>query len=204
MIYFIKYLEYFAVAVVAGDFRTLQSPGNCIISSKSLGKFKYQALGTAQTSQFTLLLIDESGGSCWWQIRVQLEAALCADGEQGSLMLWKEKSLVSILVACREAVLAKVWVLQINRWEMHSGEGFPLVAFFFFCFQCHETCGILVPWSGIELKPSAVTAWSPNHWITRKFSGEGILNFSHSRDVSVYKFFLLVHIETLFCFNHVL
>ena len=27
----------------------------------------------------------------------------------------------------------------------------------------HETCGILIPWPGIEPRPSAVEAWSPNH-----------------------------------------
>ena len=69
-------------------------------------------------------------------------------------MPWKERSLGSILVVCREVGLVKVWVLQINRWEMHSGEGILLVAFLF--LPHHEACGILVPLSGIELKPSAV------------------------------------------------
>ena len=32
----------------------------------------------------------------------------------------------------------------------------------------HTTCGILVPRAGIELGPSAVKAWSPNHWTTRE------------------------------------
>ena len=33
----------------------------------------------------------------------------------------------------------------------------------------HTTCGILVSWPGIEPGPSAVTAWSPNHWMSREF-----------------------------------
>ena len=30
-------------------------------------------------------------------------------------------------------------------------------------------CGILVPWPGIEFRPSVVKAWSPNPWTTREF-----------------------------------
>ena len=30
-------------------------------------------------------------------------------------------------------------------------------------------CGILVPGPGIEPMPSAVKAWSPNHWTAREF-----------------------------------
>lgn len=52
--------EYFAVALIAGDFRIPQSPGNCIISSKSLERSRAPShLGPAQTDQFTLLLTDE-------------------------------------------------------------------------------------------------------------------------------------------------
>ena len=29
--------------------------------------------------------------------------------------------------------------------------------------------GIFVPQPGLELRPLAVTAWSPNHWVTREF-----------------------------------
>ena len=39
----------------------------------------------------------------------------------------------------------------------------------FFFFPRHSACGILVPWTGIEPGPSAVKAWSPNHWTARKF-----------------------------------
>ena len=40
-----------------------------------------------------------------------------------------------------------------------------------FFFWLHwKTCKILVPWLGIELVPSAMKAWRPNHWTTREFS----------------------------------
>lgn len=52
--------EYFAVDLIAGDLGIPQSPENCIISSESLGRSKEpRRLGTAQTSQFTLLFADE-------------------------------------------------------------------------------------------------------------------------------------------------
>ena len=40
-------------------------------------------------------------------------------------------------------------------------------------------CGILVPWPGIEPGPSAVRAWSHNHWTTRKLvtTGQSIVLF---------------------------
>ena len=38
-------------------------------------------------------------------------------------------------------------------------------------WQCCVACGILVPWSGIEPRPSTVRAWSPNHWTAREFPG---------------------------------
>ena len=34
---------------------------------------------------------------------------------------------------------------------------------------CHISCVILVAGLRIEPGPSAVKAWSPNHWTTRKF-----------------------------------
>ena len=34
---------------------------------------------------------------------------------------------------------------------------------------CCVICGILLPQSGIECRPSALKAWSPNHWTTKKF-----------------------------------
>ena len=40
---------------------------------------------------------------------------------------------------------------------------------FFFFGHTVRLCGILVPWPGIEPRPSAVKAWSPYHWTTREF-----------------------------------
>ena len=38
-----------------------------------------------------------------------------------------------------------------------------------FCFwPCPSACGILVPQTGIELMSSALGAYSPNHWTSRK------------------------------------
>ena len=39
----------------------------------------------------------------------------------------------------------------------------------FFFWLCHVAYRIPVPWSKAEPGPSVVKAWSPNHWITRKF-----------------------------------
>ena len=41
---------------------------------------------------------------------------------------------------------------------------------FLFFLPCCMTCGILVPWPGIEPGPSAVRVQSPNHWTAREFS----------------------------------
>ena len=43
---------------------------------------------------------------------------------------------------------------------------FFLLIFFFFFLPHHATCGILVPQIGIEPRPPAVEAWSPNHGTT--------------------------------------
>ena len=36
-------------------------------------------------------------------------------------------------------------------------------------WPCRTACRILVPQTGIEVKPSAMKAWSPNHWTAREF-----------------------------------
>ena len=36
-------------------------------------------------------------------------------------------------------------------------------------------CGILVPWPGIEPRPSVVGVQSPNHWIAREFPWKSLL-----------------------------
>ena len=43
------------------------------------------------------------------------------------------------------------------------------IYFFFFFLATLVACGILLPQPGIESGPSAVKAWSPNHWTTREF-----------------------------------
>ena len=35
-------------------------------------------------------------------------------------------------------------------------------------WPCHSACGISVPILEIEPRPTAVVAWSPNHWTTRE------------------------------------
>ena len=40
--------------------------------------------------------------------------------------------------------------------------------FFFFFWLCCAACRILVPWPGVEPRPTAVKALSPNHWTTRE------------------------------------
>ena len=39
----------------------------------------------------------------------------------------------------------------------------------------HKACGILVPRPGIEPGPSAVRAWSPNHWTAREFPKDSFI-----------------------------
>lgn len=40
---------------------------------------------------------------------------------------------------------------------------------FVFVWPCREAHGILVPQTGIELRPTVVKALCPNHWPTREF-----------------------------------
>ena len=58
-----------------------------------------------------------------------------------------------------------VWFLSLNNMHLRLLYGF----FFFFFWPCPMACRILVPRSGIEPKPSAVKAQSPNHWTAREF-----------------------------------
>ena len=50
--------------------------------------------------------------------------------------------------------------------------------FFFFWPRC-AAYGILVPRPGIEPRPSAVRARSPNHWTAREFPRPSLLSSSH-------------------------
>ena len=58
-----------------------------------------------------------------------------------------------------------VFVILVSIMLMKSVDIYIL---FFFCLH-HTACGILVPQQGIEPRPSALKAWSPNHWTTREF-----------------------------------
>ena len=65
-----------------------------------------------------------------------------------------------------------------------SPQHMALITFLFFGLKA---CRILVPWPGIEPRPSAVKAQSPNHWVTRNsplgsfcLKAMGFLNTSQS------------------------
>ena len=45
---------------------------------------------------------------------------------------------------------------------------------FFFWWPCHVACRILIRQPGIEPRPSAVKAWSPNHWTPREFPANNL------------------------------
>ena len=65
---------------------------------------------------------------------------------------------------------------------------------FFFFWPYHMACGILVPWTGINLRPMSVRAWSPNHWTARKAPTYSFSN--------VLSFFLLIQVSKLYyCFS---
>ena len=54
--------------------------------------------------------------------------------------------------------MARAWCMINTMWMLE-------VLFVF----VYTACGILAPWSGIEPRPSAVRAQSPNQWTTREF-----------------------------------
>ena len=59
-----------------------------------------------------------------------------------------------------------------HQGSPHSSIFILFFSFFFlnfFAAPCHAACGILVPQPGIEPGPSAVKAWSLNHWTDREF-----------------------------------
>lgn len=45
---------------------------------------------------------------------------------------------------------------------------YPLLFFFFFFWPVHATCGILVPWPGMEPMTPTLGAWKLNHWTIRE------------------------------------
>ena len=46
------------------------------------------------------------------------------------------------------------------------------------------TCGILVPWPGIEPGPPVVEAQNPNHWTAREVPNKGSLTMAMNMTVS--------------------
>ena len=42
------------------------------------------------------------------------------------------------------------------------------VGMIFFFWSCYTTCGIVVPWPGMEPMPGELEAWSLNSWTTRE------------------------------------
>jgi hypothetical protein len=65
---------------------------------------------------------------------------------------------------------------RLSLWSVPllspKGKGLWLSPLLFVClfvfWLCHEACGILVPWSGIEPMTPVVEAGSLNHWTARK------------------------------------
>ena len=57
----------------------------------------------------------------------------------------------------------KATILQLQKEKNHY------FLFFFPLWLHHPVCAVLVPWPWIEPRPSAMKAWSPNHWTARKF-----------------------------------
>ena len=55
--------------------------------------------------------------------------------------------------------------IYLHSPAMVLKEGTALILF----WPCHVTCGVLVPWPGIEPIPQAVKVQSTNHWTARKF-----------------------------------
>ena len=76
----------------------------------------------------------------------------------------------SILVGDREL---RVSLLQHHASILYSLEYsfFLFEISFFFFFSLVSVCEVLVPWQGLEPRPSTVKAWSSNHWTTRNSPG---------------------------------
>ena len=63
---------------------------------------------------------------------------------------------------------------------------------YYFFWPHHAACGILVPRPGVEPRPSAVKAQSPNHWTAREFLVRMYLdvNLNESSDGHRASFFI--------------
>ena len=60
---------------------------------------------------------------------------------------------------------------------------------FFSCDIWTLSCSMrdLVPWSGIELRPPALRAWSLSHWTTREVPGANILSWEMFPELQVLR-----------------
>ena len=64
---------------------------------------------------------------------------------------------------CESLSLFFLFMIVLLMWNPETPHEF--LSFF---WPHHEACRILAPGPGIEPMPSAVEAWSPNHWTTRE------------------------------------
>jgi len=75
---------------------------------------------------------------------------------------------------CNVLQVAKSWTwlsdFPFHQVLLFTTDFILLLIFFFFLtfWPCFSACGILIPLPGIEPSPSAVEAWSLNHWTIRE------------------------------------
>ena len=74
----------------------------------------------------------------------------------------------------------------MNSWSSKQLKKSFLFVFCFIFWPSHTTCRILVPQPRIKATPSAVKAWSSNHWTTREFP-----QLSHLKVTNSYLSFLV-------------
>ena len=100
-----------------------------------------------------------------WEVALQRQHILTRDTVSWDFLIWllasqseaERKNLAtSVFSDCSGTLVCEC------RWSC-----------FFFFLPCCVTCGVLVPWSGIEPGPSAVRVEGPNHWTSREFSRWG-------------------------------
>ena len=61
----------------------------------------------------------------------------------------------------QQLVGKRTFISTLLRWFLKKAQ--------LLFWPCHVTCGVLVPWPGIEPIPQAVKVQSTNHWTARKF-----------------------------------
>ena len=117
---------------------------------------------------FILVFSPEMGEEGIWWIKKMLEAA---DIPRDKIKTFRELWQVFIELpqdlrkASEVVVMAMGVVIMIIGVMMSVLHVFVFALFF---WSCSAGCGILVPWPGTEPGPSAVRAWSPKYWTSRK------------------------------------